>query len=162
MRCIPSFEGKVVDWIPVDVAARCIGEVLLCRSRGGEEEERKDNYAVHNIVNPSSVPWSDLIPMLERSANAPTLEVVSMTAWVARLSALSTNLSPDELPGLKLLQFFENMALEEETEGKKGGKGRVFKTEKTRAVSKALGECRPFSMEWLQRNFEVWRDSGFL
>ena len=153
MKCIPVFEEKMVDWIPVDVAARSIGEVLL------SSREVEDGYKVHNIVNPNSIPWSDLLPMLQVSDKTSELEILPMSEWVARLSALSSELSPDELPGLKLLQFFENMAASE-VEG--GEKSIVFETGKTRSVSEALRECPPFCREWIERSLEVWKENGFL
>jgi thioester reductase-like protein len=157
MKCIPVFADKVVDWIPVDVAAKSISEVLLSSAKSQPEEENK--YSVHNVVNPHSIPWTDLVTMLQASSsNSGKLEVVSMTEWVSRLSALSSTLSPDELPGLKLLQFFEIMA---ESEGE-GEQLRLFETEKTRGISEGLRECQPFCQEWIEGNLKVWKEKGFL
>jgi thioester reductase-like protein len=166
MRCIPEFMGKRVDWIPVDVAARAIGEVLLNRgSEAGEvkgsEKEEEGRYEVYNIVNPHSIAWSELVLMLRGSSppESAKLEVVSMTEWVSRLSALSSRLSPDEIPALKLLQFFENMA---ESEAQGGEASRVFETEKGRAISEALRNCKPFCREWIDGNLRVWKENDFL
>jgi len=65
----------------------------------------------------------------------------------------------DELPGLKLLQFFKNMA-----ESEKGGGevSRVFETVKTREISDALRDVDPFCGKWVGCNFKVWKESGFL
>ena len=157
MKCIPAFADKVVDWIPVDVAAKSISEVLISSAKSQPEEDNK--YSVYNIVNPHSIPWSELITMLQASSyNSGKLEVVSMTEWVSRLSALSSTLSPDELPGLKLLQFFENMA---GSEGE-GEQFRLFETEKTMGISEGLRECKPFCREWIEGNLKVWKEKGFL
>jgi len=157
MNCIPSFGGKDVDWIPVDVAARCITEILVSSTERQLDEE--DKYELYNIVNPHSIPWSNLISMLQASSYSGKLEVVSMTEWVSRLSTLSLTLSPDELPALKLLQFFENMA---ESEGEGDERSRFFETEKTRVVSEALRDCTPFCQEWIKGNMRVWKENGFL
>ncbi|KAG0647940.1 Nonribosomal peptide synthase [Hyphodiscus hymeniophilus] len=156
MRCIPEFRETKVDWIPVDVAADTISELLISSNR----EEDEGMYQVFNIVNPRSVPWSDLVSMLQASTfELGKLEVVPMTEWVSRLSALSSTLSPDELPGLRLLQFFEGMA---SAEGKGHESSKVFDTEKSRAISQSLRECKPFRREWMERNLEVWKENGFL
>ena len=76
-----------------------------------------------------------------------------MEEWVRRLNAQAEKkLSPDELPGLRLLQFFERMV-----EEKSGSK--VFETTKTVETSKSLRDLGPFSAEWLEKSFEAWGTS---
>ncbi len=80
-----------------------------------------------------------------------------MEEWVQRLTSLSENgASPDEIPGLRLLQFFESMVLEKDEEGK------VFETGKTRGISKNLRACGGFNQKWVDGNVRVWREVGFL
>jgi hypothetical protein len=94
MNALPRFEGKSVDWIPVDIAASTISEILLApkpkptsmsKGEGGE-------YNVHNITNPHPIPFSSLLTMLQpllSSSNHPhPLEIIDMKAWVARLNSL--------------------------------------------------------------------------
>ena len=76
-----------------------------------------------------------------------------MKEWVARLEKLGE--TREDVPGLRLLGFFEGMA-EGEEENKK------FETKKTQGVSTALRECGPFCGEWLRGNVGVWREIGFL
>ena len=95
-----------------------------------------------------------------------------MKEWTRRLVALSTSPSPSPplapssppqtqpIPGLRLLQFFEDMAAAEGDA--KGEPSRVFETGKTRAISEALRGCEGFKEEWVRANLQVWRDSGFL
>jgi hypothetical protein len=163
MNCIPSFLGKMVDWIPVDVAAAAVRDILLfgrTEDDGSEKEGEARRYAVHNIVNPQRIGWEELVGMLQgvkTSHGGETMAEVSMSAWVARLAKLADEgVDTKELPGLKLLQFFENMA--------EGGKeeSKVFETGNGREVSRALRECRPFCEEWVGKNLKVWKESGFL
>jgi hypothetical protein len=146
-----------VDWIPVDVAAATITDLLT--SGNGE----RGNYEVHNIVNPHPIPWSSLVDMLQESGSKwgeekEEMEIVPMKTWVQRLSALAdSGVSPDEVPGLRLLQFFEGMVGDEGEEG-----GRVFETGKTRGLSGSLRGCEAFNGGWLEGNVGVWRESGFL
>lgn len=170
MNCIPDLPGKIVDWVPVDVAARTVGEILLRPNVGEEEmvngkEEGKEEggFEVFNIVNPNPIPWGELVEMLRESYSAhhndaKELEVVSMRTWVARLTALSLSpecLSADELPGLKLLGFFEDMAGDEEP-------SKVFETGKCTEISKALKNCEAFRGEWIDGNMKVWKEAGFV
>lgn len=155
------FENKIVDWIPVDVAAATITDVLLSsHSSGTGQPEEENKYSVHNIVNPNSIEWGELVEMLQAcrqaSGSGGRMEEVLMTEWVSRLSTISSSVTPDELPALKLLHFFENMAETREEES------RFFETGKSRGISGALRECRPFCREWVGKNLKVWKGSGFL
>ena len=164
MKCVPMLEGQRVDWIPVDVAAVAVTELLLSShltsASASPQRQEEEKYSVHNIVNPKSISWAELVHMLQairtQSGDAEDMQQVSMREWTARLSSLSTSISPDQLPGLKLLLFFENMAESAEQESK------VFETGRSEGLSGALRECRPFCEEWLRRNVMVWREVGFL
>ncbi|KAH7413166.1 male sterility protein [Cadophora sp. MPI-SDFR-AT-0126] len=170
MNALPLFSGKNVDWIPVDIAAKTITDILL--SSGDEATEKEGLYNVHNIVNPHSIPWSSLITMLQSQrqtitgaatpqAPQPPLQEISMKKWTRRLVALSSSLPQTQpIPGLRLLQFFEDMAAAE-GDGE-GEHSKEFETMKTRGISEALRECEEFKEEWVRGNLEVWRESGFL
>ena len=162
MNCIPTFPGKTVDWIPVDFAAASVTDILLfSSSQQPEAEGLRNKHSVHNIVNPKIIRWDELIDMLQdikaRGDNGGRMEEVSMVEWVARLGKLADEgVSADELHGLKLLQFFENIAEGGEEQSK------VFETGKSRSISKALRDCRPFCEELVGKNLKVWKESGFL
>ena len=157
---MPLFPGKMVDWVPVDIAASTITEILVPGPYNTDTKDgrQKGRYSVHNIVNPHQIEWRELVTMLQetRHSQLPKLEEISMKAWVERLSALADKgLSPDEVPGLKLLQFFEKMVDDE-------GQSKFFETGKTREISKSLRDLGPYCKEWLLASFDVWRKDGFL
>jgi thioester reductase-like protein len=171
MNCVPDFPRKDVDWIPVDVAAEAVAELLLrpAAAHGAGEMVPVGTYEVHNIVNPHPITWSSLTSMLQNSIASGGLkthkmEEIPFSIWVSRLSLLADDgVSPTEVPGLKLLHFFENMVKEGEDgggEGKDGG--RVFETTKSRALSKALRECGTFCQEWVDGNVKGWKEGGFI
>lgn len=198
MRALPVFQGKMVDWIPVDVAAGAITDILLAPRDEGEkkedekEEDREERYSVHNIVNPRPIPWSELLGMLQATTSAlqpPTpLAEIPMQEWVARLNTLvdtsSTTSNPSStttssnppVPGLRLLQFFEDMAMpssspssspspdlnsgKEEAKAEKGGE-KSFETQKTQGISESLRNCEAFNKGWVESNIRVWREGGF-
>jgi thioester reductase-like protein len=160
INAIPLFLKKSVDWIPVDVAARTICEVLLAETLlNAGNAENNGGHAVHNIVNPHRISWSSLVSMLQStkvSTGNDKMEEVTMAEWVGRLNALAEKgVDPNEVPGLRLLGFFEDMVGDEE-------ESKVFETEKTRGISKNLRECEGMKREWIENNVRVWRESGFL
>ncbi|KAF4627482.1 hypothetical protein G7Y89_g10673 [Cudoniella acicularis] len=146
---IPTFLSKSVDWIPVDIAAATITDILLTKNLDSESK-----YEVHNIVNPHPIPWSSLIHMLQ--SQRKDLQEIPMGTWVKRLNTfLESGMNADELPGLRLLQFFEGMAGDE-------SESKVFKTGKTQKISASLRGCEAFCEDWLRGNLRVWGESGFL
>jgi hypothetical protein len=157
INALPLFPGKMVDWVPVDVAASTISDVLL-----HPQLDREKGYAVHNIVNPDPISWNSLIGMLQASSLTREncrMEEVDMKEWVHRLSTLaSTGVDSQDVPGLKLLNFFENMCNEEEGHVV----SKLFETQKTRRVSRALRECGGMKQEWIEMILGRWREGGFI
>jgi thioester reductase-like protein/acyl carrier protein len=154
---MPIFPGKLVDWIPVDVAAEAISEVLF--PDPGSTNSHVGGYDVHNIVNPVSIPWPMLVEMIQSSSmvsGGKPLEEVSMTEWVQRLEILADEgADANDIPGLKLLAFWENMA-------KDKSESKIFETGKTRELSRSLSSLEGFRKEWLEGNLRAWREEGFL
>jgi thioester reductase-like protein len=159
INALPLFPGKMVDWVPVDVAASAISDVLL-----HQRQSQEVRYSVHNIANPHPIKWEELVDMLQASnllasRKEGAMEEVDMKEWVHRLTTLANSGADSQtVPGLKLLQFFENMLNEEEGHVV----SKLFQTEKTRGVSKALRECSGMRQEWIDANVARWREAGFL
>ena len=170
MRCIPTFASRSVEWLPIDVAAQTISQLLLPQKAKGKEKQElergdantpENTYIVNNIVNPTPIPWSSLLSILQSSispAGGP-LEEISISEWVRRLTALADEggLKASDLPGLRLLGFFERMADEEE-----GSREILFETGGTMSLSPALRECGPLCKEWIDGTLKVWRTEGFV
>jgi hypothetical protein len=166
---IPSFPAKLVDWIPVNIAAATISDIILSYSPlpipaqnpsppttpVSDSGDMKAEYTVHNITNPHPIPWSSLVEQLRDATGTDenTLPTIAMREWVARLNAVAA--SPDEVPGLRLLQFFENMAEEEE-------KHKTFDSRRTQEISGALRGCGEFNGEWMRAYVECWKGMGFM
>lgn len=166
-----------IDWLPVDLAAEVIGEVLLRKDSTEPENMGETNdvkrYMEFNIVNPRPVAWEDVLEMVQsqlRPASAITttekgtvigLKEVSLAQWVTLLVAAGDeDMSAEELPALKLLPFFERMVSEEgKSEGRRSD---LFDTTTTMALSPALQNCPPFTEEWVGRSVEWWRRTGYL
>jgi hypothetical protein len=196
MRAIPIFPGKPVDWVPVNTAASVITEVLLS-SYDYEKEQHQDGrnrkdvalpfYKLHNIVNPRPIPWEEVVQMLQKqNSSLQPLEEITMTEWMHRLTLLADKgFSGDEIPGLRLMHFFEGMAAAGaggsstsdsasddtatqaksirncDTMANSGGNSKIFNTTKTREVSASLRQLGPFCEEWIDRSIDVWKEQGF-
>lgn len=182
LGAVPEFPGKKADWIPVDVAAQSIVEILThlqypsrfmdkipgiygsdSINRSCKIDESRRNYTVHNIVNPHRVPWSDIVEMLQRSeilGRGKKLRVVSMVEWVRLLNkAADEDISADELPGLRLLGFFEDMAA---SVSQSGEESIVFDTTRSQAISSSLSACEGYRAEWLEASLWRWKQEGII
>lgn len=163
---VPEFPGKMIDWIPVDVAAQCIVEILthLQWPSYGIDESRRA-YTVHNIVNPHRVPWSEIVEMLQQRAiigNGEELRIVSIVEWVRLLNkAVDEGMWADKLPGLRLLRFFEDMA-KSHSQGGYGEESISFDTAGSQMISPALRACGGYRPEWLEGSIRRWEEDGLI
>lgn len=176
MRCLPTFKSRILDWLPIDIAAQTISELLIPQGspskkpKGKKKEQNQSyhisheqdiTYTVHNIVNPQPIPWSSLLSMIQSYAQTRPLEEVPISEWVERLTSLADDgLNANDLPGLRLLGFFERLA--EEEENASGGGDKIFETAKTRELSPSLRDCGPICKEWIEKSLDVWKRDGFI
>ena len=156
MDAIPTFSGRVVDWLPVDVAAGVITDLVL----DPPHQDISESYTVHNIVNPRRIQWSALLSIVQdaiSSAGGKPLEQISIQEWTRRLSDQDSTNSEliKHLPALRLLSFFEGMLSEEEE------KPRLFNTKKTERLSKTLRASAPINRELMELYMRRWEESGF-
>jgi len=162
MRAVPVFSKKAIDWIPVDVAAETITQILLPESTSKPIGLSKiGGYEVHNIVNPYPIAWSNLVDMLQNSSlvsklGRDRLEEVSMAEWVRRLNVIAdSDADTNDICGLRLLGFFEDMVGD-------NSESKIFNTKKGREKSKRLRDLGPFSSAWLEGNIAAWKIKNFL
>lgn len=176
LGAVPEFPGKMVDWIPVDVAGQSIVEILThLQYLTSSPDEAELGYTVHNIVNPHRVPWSDIVTMLHDSSiisGGKKMRVVSMVEWVGLLNrAADDGMSADELPALRLLGFFQDMAAIASKNKKKSSnesmdegaeESIVFETAGSQKISPALAACEGYHAEWLAASVRKWKEDGII
>ena len=139
LKAVPIFTERQVDWLPVDFAAETIKDVLTRDKRAG------GTAIFYQVVHPRPASWSNLVHMLQDSQIQETgerLEEIAMPTWVERLRTRSD--TGHEVVGLKLISFFEQMALQEDVK-------RIFLTEKSCLMSPALSNCPSLAPSWLPR-----------
>lgn len=139
--------GQRVDWLPVDVCAEAVSTLLLGQIKG------EQGYELHNLVNPAAMSWEQFLDGLEE-ASGIAFERVSMPEWVQRLQTVCEE--KPEVPGGKLLGFFEEMA-----EAKEEGDV-VFDTRKTKKLVPRLRGCGKVDVELMRLYLAKWRENGFI
>ncbi|KAI8961540.1 acetyl-CoA synthetase-like protein [Daldinia sp. FL1419] len=120
-----------VDWIPVDILADVIVEILL---RGATSSRGQPTHPqVYHLMNPKQTNWANLLPAIlevskdlklgpskDKSVSNTPLTVVPREEWLKRLRESANNLDaqqagqdPDAVnPALKLLDFYEEQLAE--------------------------------------------------
>lgn len=160
MGVLPLLKGVAVNWIPINVAAESIADVLF---HGFEEGDR---YTVHNIVNPKPITWKHLVDMLQMVVGATNIgsekiEEVVMSEWVKKLNGMMVGSNVEKLPGLRLLGFLDGMA-EDEERLEASAELKVFETTGTEKVSRALKECEAIGSGCVRGWIEQWKKDGFI
>lgn len=141
LKALPTLPSKSVDWIPVDVAAQVISDIIL--------HDSLSIYSVHNIVNPCPISWEALISMLKEVLG---LEEIGIKEWVKRLQDLGER---EEVVGMKLLDMFEGMVEDQEA-------SKIFETGKTQKISQELRDCPAVGAEWMRNYVLRWKKGGFM
>ncbi|KAH8803282.1 male sterility protein [Xylogone sp. PMI_703] len=156
INALPALKMKIVDWVPVNVAAKVISEVVFQPHK--KDQAHRNTYDVHNITNPNPLPWSTLLDILNKanlsSKNQP-LPIIPLSEWLRRHHTTATDL---EIPALRLLPSFEGLLVDEED----GIKDKVFETSKTQIISPILKESGPVCEDWAEKWIGRWREEGFL
>ncbi|KAJ5624193.1 hypothetical protein N7510_000502 [Penicillium lagena] len=140
-NCLGAME---VDWIPVDTLSSIMGEIVNTRRANSS----KNLCAVFHLTNPSKVPWSSLIPAIQKKY---AVEPVELAAWVNKLENIQSPTSAEvrRKPALKLLGFYralldKSSALSVVLD--------VRRAQEASAVMRSLGPISvPLMLNWLQQ-----------
>jgi thioester reductase-like protein/acyl-coenzyme A synthetase/AMP-(fatty) acid ligase len=121
---IPRTLGNedIVDWVPTDAAAKVLLDI--CETRLQAQEERKlDTF---HLVNPQITHWKGLVPAIvdfysgspassgSASSSSAEMKIVEFSDWLQALKSLPvTEENMRQVPGIKLLDFYQGLAQEE-------------------------------------------------
>ncbi|CAG7938799.1 unnamed protein product [Penicillium olsonii] len=131
IKQIPSSLGSAtVQWVPLDIAAKVITEIVRSR-RATQEDER---CAAFHIVNPNATNWESLVPSVTEYTHA---EPVPLQQWIQTLESFDrpTEMDLQDKPALKILDFYRTIA--------RGDEHRPWtETTKAQEASKSLRQLK--------------------
>ena len=162
VRALPDSLGRMdqVDWVPVDLLADGIVEILDDAQTWEEtpSQGKGKQSSVFHVVNPKAVPWAELLPFL---SEAMALEkTVPLKEWIelVRHEGEDDETEQQRNPAGKILQFYESLADTAVTAGdEKGGTARDrFDLGNMARCSETLRNLQPVSGEWLMRWAREW------
>jgi len=120
---LPSDLGRMtdVDWIPVDVLADCISEIILggTKNEGEQQSSREDSNngrcKVYHVVNPNIVSWGSLLPVVQDRTRIfrtkplhEWIELVQGGPDVDQAPTVSAKAGAIN-PAKKILQFYQGL-----------------------------------------------------
>ncbi|KAI4840286.1 acetyl-CoA synthetase-like protein, partial [Aureobasidium sp. EXF-8845] len=121
---IPRTLGNedIVDWVPTDAAAKVLLDIYETRLQT-QEERKLDTF---HLVNPQITHWKGLVPAIvdfysgspassgSASSSSAEMKIVEFSDWLQALQSLPvTEENMRQVPGIKLLDFYQGLAQEE-------------------------------------------------
>jgi thioester reductase-like protein len=96
--CLPNLRGEVLDWLPVDVAARAFVQATGLGERSDGTENEEQDLPVYHVLNPHTGPtWQQMLDWLKKKQN---FETVEPQEWVRKLEKCEQEHSSLKLLGL--------------------------------------------------------------
>ncbi|KAJ7165465.1 putative aminoadipate reductase [Mycena crocata] len=161
MGYLPLVDG-LVSWIDFDTVSQAVMDVAFSTEAA----------LVFNLVHPKPVPWNAVIGSLQseiRKYRGNSPQLVSFQDWRARLDSAASkdgsHANDDNLPGIKLLHFFHQLA---DTSVEYDPPARFefgtfdFSTEKMCSVSSAVRDVQAMSEEHFKLWVAYWSSVGFI
>ncbi|KAJ7683142.1 putative aminoadipate reductase [Mycena rosella] len=143
----PSDAAGMVAWITPEAVAGTIVDAAL--------NTENSPFAI-NLVHPRPVPWDALMSSMARAAQRP---LIPFADWVHQLETRSAHATAEDMeniPGIKLLDFFSAVAVG------LGSLSNEFSTVKAQALSSAMRSVKPLGTEDAERWIQYWREKGFI
>ena len=160
VRALPNSLGRMdqVDWVPVDLLADSISELLdngQAWDRSEDRGERKQSSVFH-VVNPKAIPWAELLPSLKVQMGMD--QTVPLRDWIDLVrQGPEEDSSTHRNPARKILQFYEALA---DTADDGSGSSRParerFELGNMARCSDTFKNLRPVSGEWLTKWASQW------
>ncbi|KAJ5321437.1 Male sterility NAD-binding [Penicillium atrosanguineum] len=145
IKQIPKGLGSVsVQWVPVDVTAKVITDIVRTRRETQEDEP----CAAFHIVNPRATEWSSLIPAVTKFFD---MEEVDIKTWIQTLESFTSPTERDlqDKPALKILDFFKAISFADEA-------GPWTETTKTQVASKTLRKLGAIDLPLMENWMKQW------
>ncbi|KAJ7633420.1 acetyl-CoA synthetase-like protein [Mycena polygramma] len=145
LKNFPSNPSGVVAWIPPEVVSRTIVDAAL--------RVEKPPFAV-NLVHPRPVSWDRIMSSM---ADTVQLPLIPFADWVQQLelrSAHATAKDIEDIPGIKLLDFFKATATDVG--------GVEFSTLKAESMSDSMKLLAPLNEEDAEQWMHNWKAKKFI
>jgi len=150
---LPSGSDNV-NWIPVDILARIMTEIVE-----GDCQIEGQWTRYYHLANPKTAKWDELVPIIHEhfstsekgsSGEKKKIQIVGVDEWLRKLeeSSKSKDLDVARNPAVKLLDFYQDFGKE--------GMVPILDTKKAQKGSKTMRELSPVKLEWMKLWLAQW------
>ncbi|KAI1751133.1 hypothetical protein F4782DRAFT_205813 [Xylaria castorea] len=154
LKMLPSNLGTLdrIEWVPVDLLAEIVTELAGIGAKKPSFDEDEDELKVYHAVNPKLGYWQVISPTILKKMPAGTRSV-PWNEWVQALKDAGRTATAKELPGLKLLDFYEGLVMPEDV------KITPFNLETGVSIRKSetLRRLAPVSKDWVELWLKQWK-----
>jgi thioester reductase-like protein len=164
LRVLPTSLGPsdIVDWIPVDIAAHVVVDLLqsgsenALASRSMKKARREARF--FHIVNPRRTSWSNILPDIRTCLSDATREI-SIEEWVDCLKSSAKGRDgalKDEIanPALKLMDTFDH--IQDRAIRFPDARSAILDTKKTATMSSTLASLEAVNEKWMNLWLRQW------
>lgn len=150
---LPSEIGslRLVDWIPVDVAAAVMVDLAgLPTESSGLKPHRDALPSVYHVSSPGSITWKALAPVVMKRLGE-SVRVVAWGEWMEALRQSGRNAGTQGVlqnPALKLLDFLEALGQREEWP--------ELSVERALEKSPSMARLEPKYVDWMNTWMDQW------
>lgn len=141
--CLPNLQGEVLDWLPVDIAARVFVEATKVGEKRDGSSDGELDIPVYHVLNPHTEPtWQQMLEWLKKKQ---IFKIVDPQEWVKRLEECDQRHS-----SLKLLGLWKEASggVQEET------KRLQFDLTETKKRIEVLRDVGPLDEEYVGRMWD--------
>jgi thioester reductase-like protein len=141
--CLPDPPGVNLDWLPLDIAANAVCEIVCDNSK---DQDPTNRARLFHVLNSYSTPnWAQILQWL-RNKEGGRMQTVEPAAWLEKLEQRVANDQPGH-PSRKLLGLWKEAYLSRG--GSLGGKP-GFAVRMAAKASESLRSVQPVSQELIQ------------
>jgi thioester reductase-like protein/aryl carrier-like protein len=180
---LPSDLGKMnnVDWVPVDLLADSVSELLSSINEHNPALPRQGNSTVYHIFNHQVVPWQTLLPVVQKQTGIS--RTLSLNKWIELVEQqpnveegqTDTSESTKANPAKKIIQFYQSLDLQSvdisssANASPDNGDPQTFATslngvqstqryelDRLRSVSATFRSLQPVSSGWMAKWIRGW------
>ncbi|KIK59187.1 hypothetical protein GYMLUDRAFT_44941 [Collybiopsis luxurians FD-317 M1] len=153
---LPDAHG-FVSWVPMDAVTQALLDTVFLANAAP--------IAV-NIVHPNPTSWSTVMQHIrqalirEKGLSPNAIPLIPIQQWISDIEQHSNNPS-DDLPALKLLEFFKNVAKADDPSNRgESMRTTPLKLENVKAVSPRMRKLEPLAETTADQWVKYWIRSG--
>ncbi|KAJ7255805.1 hypothetical protein B0H12DRAFT_1202107 [Mycena haematopus] len=163
---LPNANGRV-SWIDFETVAQAVLDVAF-----NSFADAQRPFYTFNLVHPRPVSWNQILVAVrdlvksKKIGGSPELKFVDFSEWCAELQLLATKRSStsdyEDLPGLKLLDFFSDLSHLSSVSANAEFGGLDLATDHIHGISSSVKSAQQLGTENVERWLEYWHSIGFL